>query len=150
MRPASDNVVVIANRSVPRAGVIPVLSYDDVAEASEWLCRAFGFKERLRIGDHRAQLVFGDGAVIVTAGRTDRRVAANPVTHAVHVRVEDADRHHEHAKRSGARILQPPTDYPYGERQYSAIDLAGHHWTFSQSIADVDPASWGGTAINAD
>jgi uncharacterized glyoxalase superfamily protein PhnB len=139
---------MIVNRSVPRAAVIPVLTYDDVVEASEWLCRAFGFKERLRIGDHRVQVVFGDGAVILTAGGAERRVAAGPVTHAVHVRVDDADRHHEQAKRSGARILQPPGDFPYGERQYSALDLAGHHWTFSQSIADVDPASWGGTATN--
>jgi uncharacterized glyoxalase superfamily protein PhnB len=139
---------VVVNRSVPRAAVIPVLTYDDVAEASDWLCRAFGFKERLRIGDHRAQLVFGDGAVILTAGRTERRVTANPVTHAVLMRVDDADRHHEQAKHSGARILQPPADYPYGERQYSALDLAGHHWTFSQSIADVDPASWGGIATD--
>ena len=61
------------------------------------------------------------------------------------MRVADADRHHEQAKRSGAKILQPPTDHPYGERQYSAEDLGGHVWTFSQSIADVDPASWGGT-----
>jgi hypothetical protein len=30
------------------------------------------------------------------------------------------------------------------------IDLAGHHRTFSQSISDVDPASWGGTAIKID
>ena len=141
---------MIVNRSVPQSAVIPVLTYDDVAEATEWLCRAFGFRERLRIGDHRAQLVFGDGAVIVTAGRTERRAATSPVTHSVLMRVVDADRHHDQAKRSGARILQPPTDYPYGERQYSAIDLAGHHWTFSQSIADVDPASWGGTAINAE
>jgi len=64
------------------------------------------------------------------------------------VRVEDADRHHEQAKRYGARILQPPTDFPYGERQYTAEDLGGHRWTFSQSIADVDPASWGGTAVD--
>jgi uncharacterized glyoxalase superfamily protein PhnB len=47
---------VIVNRSVPRAFVIPVLTYEDVAEASEWLCRAFGFKERLRVGNHRVQL----------------------------------------------------------------------------------------------
>jgi len=141
---------VIVNRSVPRSSVIPVLTYDDVAEASAWLCRAFGFKERLRIGDHRAQLVFGDGALVVTAGRTERRADGQPATHAVLVRVDDADRHHEQAKRSGARILQPPTDYPYGERQYSALDLAGHRWTFSQSIGDVDPATWGGTAINSD
>jgi len=147
MRPASDNVVVIANRSVPRAVVIPVLTYDDVAQASEWLCRTFGFKERLRIGDHRVQLVFGDGAVILTAGRADAG-PASANTHSVLVRVPDADRHHEQARLHGAQILQPPTDYPYGERQYSALDLGGHRWTFSQSIADADPASWGGTAVN--
>ena len=127
---------MIKNRSVPSSAVIPVLAYDDVAKASDWLCRAFGFKERLRIGDHRAQLVFGDGAVIVIRG-TDARGA-------VLVRVDDADTHHLHARKSGARILQPPTDFPYGERQYNAEDLGGHVWTFSESIADVDPASWGG------
>lgn len=127
---------MIENRSVPSSAVIPVLGYDDVAKASDWLCRAFGFKERLRIGDHRAQLVFGDGAVILIRG-TDVRGA-------VLVRVADADTHHLQAKKSGARILQPPTDFPYGERQYNAEDLGGHVWTFSESIANVDPASWGG------
>ena len=47
----------VSNRSVPSADVIPVLAYPDVPVAAEWLCRAFGFRERLRIGDHRAQLV---------------------------------------------------------------------------------------------
>ena len=32
-----------------------------------------------------------------------------------------------------------------GERGYTAEDLGGHRWTFSQSIADVAPESWGGT-----
>jgi len=134
---------MIVNRSVPSAVVIPVLGYDDVARASDWVCNAFGFTERLRIGDHRAQLVFGDGAVILTA-----RDPADTSTHSVHVRVEDAGRHHERASESGARILHPPTDYPYGERQYTAEDIGGHRWTFSQSIADIDPASWGATSIN--
>lgn len=62
------------------------------------------------------------------------------------VRVEDANRHYEHARQRGARILEPPTDQPYGERQYTAEDLAGHRWTFSQSIADVAPEEWGGTS----
>lgn len=61
------------------------------------------------------------------------------------VRVDDADRHHEQSRKNGARILQPPADHPYGERQYTAEDLGGHVWTFSESIADVDPVSWGGT-----
>ena len=138
---------MIENRSIPNSSVIPELAYADVFEASEWLCHAFGFRTRLRIGDHRAQLVFGNGAVIVielSAGG----VPGEALTHAVLVRVEDIDRHHQHAAECGARILNPPTDYPYGERQYSAEDPGGHHWTFSQSIADVDPASWGGTLVD--
>jgi len=55
---------VIPNRSMPDAAVVPVLGYTDVAEAAGWLCAAFGFRERLRIADHRIQLVFGDGAVV--------------------------------------------------------------------------------------
>ena len=125
-----------------RASVIPVLGYDDVGEAAEWLCRAFGFRERLRIADHRIQLHAGDGAVVLT----DHGAAGGNVM----VRVEDAKAHHDRAARSGAKIVTPPTDYPYGERQYSVEDPAGHRWTFSQSIADVDPADWGGTAIDLD
>ena len=135
---------MIANRSVPPSSVIPVLAYVDVAEAADWLCSAFGFRQRLRIGDHRAQLVFGDGAIIVTALREGNARAASTM----HVRVDDADSHHDHASRAGARIVNPPADYPYGERQYSAEDPGGHRWTFSQSIAGVDPTSWGASSIN--
>lgn len=128
---------MIENRSVPGASVIPELAYPDVIEAADWICRAFGFSERLRIGNHRVQLTFGDGALIVIEGE-----AAGG--HAVLVRVEDADSHHDRAVGAGARVTSPPADYPYGERQYSAVDPGGHAWTFSQSIADVDPADWGG------
>jgi uncharacterized glyoxalase superfamily protein PhnB len=140
---------VIQNRSVPAASVIPELAYDDVTEAAQWLCTAFGFTERLRISNHRVQLVFGDGALIVIE-RGEGTANGDVTTHAVLVRVEDADRHHEQAVKHGARILRPPTDFPYGERQYNAEDIGGHFWTFSQSIADVDPASWGGELVGAD
>jgi uncharacterized glyoxalase superfamily protein PhnB len=138
------------NRSVPQATIIPVLRYEDVRQAAEWLCSVFGFTERLQIGTHRAQLSFGDGAVIVAERHQDMPEAspAQPFTgHSTHVRLEDIDRHYEHARANGARILNPPTDYPYGERQYEAIDLGGHRWTFTQTLADVDPASWGGTLL---
>jgi uncharacterized glyoxalase superfamily protein PhnB len=36
------------NRSAPEADVVPILIYADVAKAIDWLCAAFGFKERLR------------------------------------------------------------------------------------------------------
>ncbi len=52
---------MFSNRSIPHATVIPVLAYPDVNHAAAWLCDAFGFSVRLRIGDHRVQLNVGDG-----------------------------------------------------------------------------------------
>jgi uncharacterized glyoxalase superfamily protein PhnB len=132
------------NRSIPSATVIPVLIYPDVREAVDWLTAAFGIAERLRIGaSHRSQLDVGDGAVILGDVRHDRRPPREgETTHSVVVRVEDANRHCARAREHGARILMEPTDFEYGERQYTAADLAGHEWTFSETLEDVDPASW--------
>jgi len=137
---------VRSNRSIPRATVIPVLIYPDVREAVAWLEEVFGFKERVQIGeDHRSQLSFGDGAVIVGDVRHDRRPPRpGEATHSVMVRVEDARAHCEHARAHGANILMEPTDFEYGERQYSAEDPAGHQWTFSETLTDVAPEEWGG------
>jgi uncharacterized glyoxalase superfamily protein PhnB len=135
---------MIQNRSVPDATVIPVLSYPDVTEASDWLSNAFGFTVRLRIADHRVQMLYGDGAVILT----DQGAGEGASGHSVHIRVEDADRHCQHAAAAGAKVGEPPTEYPFGEKQYGAQDPWGHRWTFSESTADVDPASWGATGIN--
>ena len=133
-----------SNRSMPAGTIIPVLAYDDVRAAVVWLCAAFGFAERLRIGDHRAQLTFGAGAVVVTGGGGAAPAAGG---HSVMVRVVDADAHCARALAAGARVVQPPTDYPYGERQYTAIDPGGHAWTFSQTVADIDPSAWGGRLL---
>jgi uncharacterized glyoxalase superfamily protein PhnB len=137
------------NRSIPSATVVPVLVYPDVREAVAWLGAAFGFVERVRIGeDHRSQLQVGDGAVIVGdvhAERTPPR--SGEVTHTVMVRVDDVAAHCERARRNGARIVMEPVDFEYGERQYHAEDLAGHRWTFSQTLDDVAPEDWGGILV---
>ena len=139
-----------ANRSIPAATVVPVLTYPDVREAVAWLSVAFGFVERVRIGEnHRAQLKVGDGAVIVADVRHDRRSPrAGEATHYVMVRVDDARAHCERARANGARILMEPTDFEYGERQYSAEDPAGHQWMFTETLADVAPEEWGGEYLD--
>lgn len=151
---------MLSNRSMPASTVIPVLAYEDVGAAVEWLCETFGFTERWRAGNHRAQLSVGDGAIVVAERAVGPgsdspdaegfRPPPNDVSHSVMVRVDDANRHHEHARARGARILHPPTDYPYGERQYAVEDLGGHRWAFSQSIADIAPEEWGGTSRNSE
>ncbi len=138
------------NRSIPSATVVPVLVYPDVRAAVAWLGTAFGFEERVQIGeDHRSQLRLGDGAVIVADVRhLQTPPHAEVVTHRVMVRVEDAQAHCERARANGAVIEMEPTDFEYGERQYQAVDLAGHHWTFSETLDDVAPEEWGGVLVS--
>lgn len=92
------------------------------------------------------QLNVGEGAVIVREMRPNEVNAALGMGYSVTVRVEDADAHCDRARNHGARIIQEPLTYPYGERQYNANDFAGYLWTFSQSLTDVRPQDWGGTA----
>ena len=150
---------MVVNRSAAPGAVVPVLVYANVGGAIDWLCRAFGFVERLRYGPDGnpdgAQLSVGEGAVFLTKPRVGqspkwadqaefRPPRPDEVTHSVAVHVDDVDWHYERAKGFGARILSPPETHPFGERQYTAEDLCGHRWTFSQSVADVAPEAWGG------
>lgn len=134
------------NRSIPRAALIPDLGYADVRAAATWLCEALGFTERLRIANHRIQLTFGDCALVVIEG-PDRPDPAYASTHVMMLRVEDIDAIFARALSKGAEALRRPTDYPYGERQCTLRDPGGHVWTLSQTIADVDPADWGGELL---
>ena len=131
------------NRSVPPCPVIPVLIYPDPSAAAEWLAKAFGFTVRLRIANHRIQMRAGAGCLTVAEGneKPDR-------SHIIQVRIEDALGHCERARAAGAIILDEPTDHMYGERQYDAQDFFGHRWNFTETLADVDPESWGGMSVN--
>jgi len=133
---------MLQNRSIPSCTVIPELAYSNIGEAIDWLCDHFGFTLRVRIADHRAQLNVGNGAVVLTELREG---GTNDFAHSLIVRVDDVDLHYARSCERGARILREPASFPYGERQYTTIDLGGHVWTFTQSIADVASEDWGGT-----
>jgi len=142
---------MVSNRSAPTATVVPVLIYEDVGEAINWLCRAFGFTERLRHAGRdgtvsHAQLAIAEGAIMLgRQGDTFRPPRPGEVSQYVLIHVDDVDRHFEHAKQFGARIVKSLTNMPFGERLYTAEDHAGHRWTFSQHVADVAPEAWGAT-----
>lgn len=142
-----------ANRSRAPGTILVTLIYDDVPKAIAWLCDVFGFRERLRAGSSHAQLTYGDGCIMLGQSRTGQGFASpdeaqfrqprpNEVTHVISVHVDDVDRHYDHALSRGARIIQTPVTHGYGERQYTAEDFAGYRWTFSQTVADVDPKEW--------
>ena len=76
----------------------------------------------------------GDGAVVVAEAGPN---ASPPAAHSVMIRVPNVDAHFARARAEGARSVQEPTTFPYGERQYTAVDPG-------ESVDDVDPATWGG------
>jgi uncharacterized glyoxalase superfamily protein PhnB len=133
-----------ANRSMPPGIIIPTLGYADVRGAARWLCRVFGFTERMRIGDHRIQLTYRGTSMVVTEGKSDGG------GHGVMVAVEDVDAHHAHVLACGVTTATAPKSEMYGERQYSVIDPGGHRWVFTESIDDIDPASYGGELLTND
>jgi uncharacterized glyoxalase superfamily protein PhnB len=145
---ASSQVVASMkrNRSVPPATVVPVLVYPDVRAAVAWLTQGFGYVERTRVGEnHRAQLSIGaDGAMIVAEiPGNQQSPPVGTTTHLVRVRVDDVETQFERARAHGARVLEPPTDREYGERDCTVEDLAGHHWQFAETLRDVAPEEYG-------
>ena len=136
------------NRSAPTATVVPILVYEDVGQALDFLTRTFGFKERLRAeyggSITHAQMDIGDGSIIIgKQGGPFKAPAGDTVSQYAHINVENVDQHFAKAKAAGAVILKEPQEMPFGVRQYTAKDIGGHWWTFSQNVRDVDPSEWG-------
>jgi MerR family transcriptional regulator, thiopeptide resistance regulator len=122
---------------------ISILVYRDLAAAHEWLTRVFGLTPGpLETGEGggavHGQVLAGD-AVIWLHPQSAEYALASPATlgsatGSVAVMVEDVDAHHEHAVQQGAEVLYPPTDQPYGYREYSARDLEGGLWSFMKAL----------------
>jgi len=129
--------------------VIPVLIYEDIEAAHDHLVTMFGFTaggvERtpdgtvvhgeVRLGEARIWLhrVSAD----LASPRTLSQLNSGLVVH-----VGDVDAHFAQARAAGAVIDREPEDRPYGQREYSARDLEGHHWWFATPTAP--PALPGG------
>ncbi len=111
----------------------PILTYPDVDAAEAWLADAFGFAATGRIDGGGVQLDASGPLIIAPGhGRLERGDA-------IMIPVPNVDAHCAAAVAQGARIVNALATFPYGGRQYSAIDPWGHVWTFSQSIPDLEP-----------
>jgi uncharacterized glyoxalase superfamily protein PhnB len=131
----------------PRPTFIAALVYRDNRAALEWLEKAFGFEASEVLVDAQgnivhAEMTYRDGVVMIGTEWADW--TRSPVSiggmnsQRVFVQVDsDIDAHCARARRAGAEIWKEPADQFYGERTYIAVDLEGHHWTFSQTIKAV-------------
>lgn len=146
--------------NLPR--IIPMMAYEDVAAALDWLATAFGFHERMRYEEPDGRITHAEmelgGSLIMLANPTPeyqspkrhreackiaRAWSAVPyVINGLLVYVDDVDKHFEQARQAGATILSEPQDQTYGDRNYRAEDLEGHRWMFATHVRDVAPQEW--------
>ena len=135
------------NRSVPADTVLPHVNYQDLGAAIDWLTNVFGFREHYRYGDGPSggQMWAGKGAIQVRQARKGQKspLQLGYGTQSLTVFVDDVDAHYARAKAGGAKILEQPHETEYGEYQYAAEDLDGHHWLFSRHAKDCSPEEWG-------
>jgi uncharacterized glyoxalase superfamily protein PhnB len=144
---------MLKNRSVPVDTILPHITYRNVAAALAWLTEAFGFTEHYRYGEapgDGAQMYLGGAWIMLNASRPGRAAPAElgGGTQSLTVFVDDVDAHFARAKSAGVKIVEELHETIYGERQYGAEDLDGHHWLFSRHARDVSPDEWGAKIAN--
>jgi uncharacterized glyoxalase superfamily protein PhnB len=134
--------------------MVPMVAYEDTAAAVDWLVAAFGFQEcgsRYVMDDgtigHAEVEIGGEIVMLATPNReyqsprrhretceaADRWLDNPWVVDGVLVRVDDLDAHHARAVSAGANVIRPPEDGPTG-RLYTAEDLEGHRWMFTETL----------------
>ena len=144
---------MISNRSVPTDTVLPHVTYRDVEEAIAWLSNAFGFVEHYRYGTPAsgAQMRAGNAWVMLEKARPGRATVkeVGSGTQSLTIFIEDIEAHFERAKACGVTLREELHETEYGELQYAAEDLDGHHWLFSRHARDVSPDHWGAAVSSA-
>jgi PhnB protein len=129
-----------------------MLAYEDGLAAMDWLARAFGFRETMRMLTKdgllsQGEMEAGDGGVIMVANPTpdyqspkhhrescEAAAAWSKVPYIIDgvlVYVDDVDAHSRQAKAAGATILSGVETSQFGKR-YRAEDLEGHRWMFTE------------------
>ena len=121
--------------------------YEDVRAAITFLETAFGFETRTKIEGPDGRIEHSElvceGALVMVAGANERPglvcrspKSAGGVTAGFYMYVDDVDAHCERARAAGAKIITEPLTKSYGDRNYEALDLEGHWWSFGQRVDD--------------
>jgi uncharacterized glyoxalase superfamily protein PhnB len=125
--------------------VIPVVVYEDIAAAYDYLIRVFGFAARRVDRDaegraFHAELQAGHGVVYLHRVASEFGIASPAAvgvdTAGVDVIVDDVEAHYARARAAGATIVYEPADMPYNVREYGARDPEGRLWSFMAPLAD--------------
>jgi uncharacterized glyoxalase superfamily protein PhnB len=124
----------------------PLLTYNDIPAALDWLAEAFGFERRMAMPGPdgsimHAEMTIAD-AVVMLGPASEEEARKSPadlgaVSQSLYVFVDDVDAHCATARAAGAKIRSGPEDQFWGDRSYSVHDPEGHLWIFPTHVRDV-------------
>ena len=136
----------MSDKLVEPSRIYPGLRYRDAPAMIAWLCKAFGFTERVVYPGPdgtitHAELAFGSGMVMLGSVRDDKfgAMVGAPIGpedgakgngQAIYVAIDDPDRLCARAEAAGAKILMGLTDTDYGSRDFICRDPEGYVWCF--------------------
>lgn len=122
-----------------QVAMYPILGYQDLGAAIDWLGRVFGFEplEVVQTADGayaHVELRLGDGVIMPTTTR-DEINPENPWqgpigTQGLYVALDGVAAHYERAVAEGAEIVRPLATADWGSTEYTARDLEGNLWAF--------------------
>ena len=135
--------MLIAMADTNETSVIPVLVYEDIEAAHNFLVHTFGFTsggiERIDDGTVvHAEVRAGDSPIWLHRVTAEHEMASPQGASNSHggleVIVPDVDAHFAQASAAGARIDSALSDHEYGFRQYGVRDPENHRWWFASRL----------------
>ena len=128
--------------------VTPYLIVDGADAAIQFYARAFGAKERMRMGGPEgkighAEIDIGRGVIMLADehpemdARGPKTIGGTPVT--ISLYVEDVDAVFQAALDAGATELRAVENQFYGDRSGQIEDPFGHKWHLATHVEDVPP-----------
>jgi len=128
-------------RPIPEGyhSVTPTLNVQGAAKAIDFVKRAFGAEELLRMPGpggaiQHAEVRIGDSIVMLSDAVRDPAMPGS-----IFLYVEDADAVYEQARKAGATSLMPPTDMFWGDRMARVKDPVGNLWAIATHTEDLSP-----------
>ena len=117
-------------------GAHPVLAVHDLERSSAWYRDVLGCE--LREAEPGNWTFCRSGLVDFMLGRCPDALPASELgdhSYVAYLRVDDVDAFHDRAVEAGAEILKPPTNEPWGMREFGIRSPDGHRFMLGQTTS---------------